>query len=338
MSANADRPTATPIARRPWYLAAALFALVWATIGTIDLFQLSRFGYGVDGDGTVRIVAPNSPAEASGLRVDDVLVRLGDTDPTDAIAFGNRPRDPIGARVSAVVERDGTKLDLVMVAAPLSPATRITGAVQAVIGLAFLALGWVVGARSGAAAWTLAALGLVCGFIFPHPYRFDDLVPRQAVGWILTVLTFAAVALFLRFALSFPRPHPLGLRRGTTIALFSTTVLAAVVGLASLIIDGGSFLRTPTGTVLLWQQRIFLVLALIALLRSFRIADRRQRRERGLTVLLWGTVVAIVPFLALSALTPTLGLPPGVPSLFLLALPISLGWAVARDATHRSVG
>lgn len=93
-------------------------AFLFAVLSSAALAQQPRLGVTVEDSSQpkgakVVEVGPNSPADSAGVRVGDVIVRMGETETSDIGAFdGIFERMKIGDDVSIVVVRDGEKKTL----------------------------------------------------------------------------------------------------------------------------------------------------------------------------------------------------------------------------------
>jgi len=85
----------------------------------IDADAAQALGLGVDRGALVRRVFGGSPAEKAGIRVGDVILRLGQTELDAATPFLNAlARVSPGARVSVQLLRDGRALEVTVEVTP----------------------------------------------------------------------------------------------------------------------------------------------------------------------------------------------------------------------------
>ncbi len=163
-------------------------------------------------------------------------------------------------------------------------------------------------------------------------------------GWPLLLWLWGSIVLYagvaaglLHFALIFPRPRDILLRRRWIPAAI---YLGVWLPYLALLVTGWSGAPTHSARLLLilrsagGMTALYFPLALIAAItgyqRSFDASERRQVRW-----VIWGMVVAIVPWLILSVLPELLGRPPflstNMVGLIWLIIPTTFAIAILRE-------
>jgi hypothetical protein len=137
--------------------------------------------------------------------------------------------------------------------------------------------------------------------------------------------------LLLRFFLMFPEPKRVGRSRIATGLLYLPWVLVVGCLVAELILHPKLYhaFGTPVGLVML----VYLLLALAALIHTVFFTARGRLRQTGVSLILWGVLIAVVPtVVAILGFSFRLGLPGSdYYALALAAFPVALALAVKRQ-------
>jgi len=220
-----------------------------------------------------------------------------------------------------------------------------------VMGLFFLGCGWAVYTRLQGQAGVLFILYTICTAMhWAGPYPADTPLLKTALllGFFLVSSTLGE-ALLVHFTLTFPRPWPIAARKGTLWALYGPMIPAVAVSGAIVVTQatGGD----PNAFMGIFALFAFLLphlmglLAIIILLIRWAKAGTRDRSRLGLTVMAFGNVLAILPWLAAAAienLIPGLPVPGGLGTdpyvLAFVLIPLSFLYAASRVAKDSAAG
>lgn len=277
----------------PLVLVLAAAAAALNVSGAIELGRIADFGYTRVGDSVQQVVA-GGPADRAGFRDGDVLVAIEGVAIADAPALARLPRPEIGDRRHYRLARGGDPIDAILLPAALPAAQLLGGRVNAMVGLAFLAVGLLaylrVGGRLGG---VLAGLGLSVAVVMATPpVRLVSAPLVPAVLWAWSVLGVLATACFLEFAVLFPAARRVAAARWLSLAIYAPVAVLAI----------GLWSRLPIPAF--WLQVPYLLLAVGLLLGALR-ASRDAASRRALIRFLWLTAAALLPFLTVGILSAT---------------------------------
>lgn len=217
-----------------------------------------------------------------------------------------------------------------VVAGKLNEATFYEYSAFAVMGLAFLASGWVAHlyapTRSG---W---AFSMYAAFAALH---WGGPLATSASGWFVYFLLSGVVAevLFLHFALVYPEPLAIARHKPVWRCLYGAVAIAALLTVAVLIVGGGlTTVALVVNHTLL--PNLFALAAIVVLIVRHARATRAERSSTGLRIAFWAVLVGTLPYLGVSIAEAVGVEPPGGPQVynfFFLAIPVGLCAAVIRD-------
>ncbi len=316
----------------------ALFAAALNVLGTLDIPKYAVFDYDLDASGIVSRVIPDRAADAAGLHRGDRVVRInGIPFGPDAIRQASLVR--IGGHRTLEIERDGQGHTLEMIARDLPSGDQIMGVVTGLSSLVFILGGLALYLRSSSTpAFILAAVGLTLGVAQGFRPVASTLFTRDLLAFTYTASGALCIPLMVHFGLVFPR------RRKAARSPLWLTLLYAPAGV-TIVLDASARLvpawasqaRSLVEIVTLQGQLflVYMVIWLVLLVAGFLQTEAGARRDRGLYVLLIGTMAAIVPILVAGLITviapdfdASVLLVAFVPS---LALPLVLGYAVWKS-------
>jgi hypothetical protein len=230
-----------------------------------------------------------------------------------------------------VVEREGEPVTVEIVYAPRTVGMLQLGAL--LVTLFFMGSGlWAIFTVPTLHARMLAHIGIVAGVCVlvgggPYLGTWDGV--KMHIDVAAVVLW---TLLLLRFFLTFPEPKRVGRSRIATGVLYAPWVL--IVGCLVLELIFHPKLYHAFGTPIGLAMLAYLLLALAALVHTLFFTARGRLRETGVSLILWGVLIAVVPTVV-GTLAFMFRLPlPGAAyyPLALAAFPIALALAVRRQA------
>jgi len=278
-----------------------VLAVVSATFGIFgirDLDNVPYSGFFTGPTNEITRVFPGSPAESAGLEVGDVLQSVDGISLSDTRALARRERPALGETRMFMVDRDGGEVELAVTYSGQPEVNRTTSWLGLVVGLCFLAFPmWAYVKAPSAANRVLALFGLCFGAAFtPGPYSSSYFL-RTLGGSIGTTAVVLGFAFLVHFVLLFPRPRPFLDRPSANKIIYWPAI-----GLAAFFLYLTVF--TPDTTDMLGQviglmAGIFIVSffgwAVVAMIQTYNRATAEERSRYGLTQMLIGTLVGLVP-------------------------------------------
>ncbi len=281
---------------RMWVAAAAAAILTWGTVG---LFSGRDAGYTdalFEPDYTIRYAPEGGPLDEAGFQVGDSVVTVEGIPVTELGMYSRWPRSLSrrpGESLAMVVVREGA-----FVSGDIVYRERSSGNLQmrlsgAAIMLSFLGFGlWAFFTVGNPHAIRLAYIGLALAAALPGP---------ELGSWngVRDHITIAAMVLWtlllLRFFLLFPQPKRIGESRIATGAIFGAwAVLLICLGLE--LIFHPRFYHS-FGMFYSLLMLGYSVLAVVALGHTAVKTPRDRLQDSGMSIILVGVVVAVVPTL-----------------------------------------
>jgi two-component system, NtrC family, sensor kinase len=280
-------------------------------------------------------VQSEGPGQRGGIKPGDLLVSLnGHSIKTTADLNRNLYRAGVWSKATYTLSRDGVQLEVPII---IGPADRSFWSGLRLIALVYLGIGIYVLFRR----WTAPKsthFYIFC-LVSAVSYAFHYTGKLNLFDWIIFWGNIAAgilqAALFLHFALTFPETKKFVKRHPSTLAL---VYLPGLILLGLYIVTFQYF--EPSGRLLWNLDRVaevyrigFFAIAAWVLFGSYRAAQNPILRQQFKWITR-GTVLAVAPY-ALFFVLPYLRSPeitPGMKfsSLFLIFLPLTLGYAIVR--------
>jgi sigma-B regulation protein RsbU (phosphoserine phosphatase) len=256
---------------------------------------------------TVQNVDQDGPNASAGIELDDEIthvegVRVRNQHHLRAIVQSNSSLAPL----SYTLLRDGRAIERTVHFSSLPTRIVYRRFALLLVGFTFLCVGLLVLVRRGDSAGTLFALNcsLLAFFVTDRPVV--NAAPLQLIAEFLddiTILVFPAV--FLHFFLTF-HDRPRGMSRRERIrryiAVYAAPALLLTVSSIFAVVRfrGGGPSNALVQVILLAStayMAVYLIASLFIFIRNYRASSVGQRQKLRVAIL--GTVVGIVPFLAM---------------------------------------
>jgi hypothetical protein len=321
------------------YLIAAVLVAVWGIMGLMDQSNVPYSGYFTDGNNTVTQILPDSPAEAAGLAVGDYLTMSGGIAVEDAKALSERPRAAIGETRTLVVERDGATVNVELTFSQLAGRANMLAYVAALMGFCFLIFGVLPYAKAQTSNTRLVALmGIGLAFAFlPGPY-FESFAVRTAAGSLTLVAILFGFAFLMHFMVSYPTPKAWTAKSWASKAIYWPAMLVSLVIVYMIVMrpDATSGLNTAVNMMFGVFVVYYFGAAILSMFKSYSAASPADRSSQGLSLMLVGVLVGMVPvtLASLVGIFAPQAVLPGSQFYFvtMVLIPITLYLAVSRDS------
>jgi hypothetical protein len=312
----------------------AILFIIWGILGMMDSKNYTYDGFNTNDDWSVNNVEEGSPAEAAGLQVGDVLKSTGGIAVTDSKALSARDRATIGETREFVVDRNGEEVTLQLTYAGLQDKDKTNNMIGFIIGLLFLIVGAYTNYKHKSELSTAFAVFSICfGFLFlGGPYlgtgAFSTFISILSTAVVLFSFT-ALVIYMLKYP---PESSFLSGKNKKLVYVPMLIILTIIIILEITQIDNSASLNM--GMRLLFGAFIisYFLIAVITQIRKYMNADANERSSRGLSLMLVGTIIGLVPILVYftaSTVSPGIDLPgndyvfytfAAIPIFFMLAL------------------
>lgn len=325
------------------YWVVAGIVVIWAVLTVLDMPNTTYTGYSTTAQNVVNNVEAGSPAEAAGLMVGDQITSFDGIPVEDVRALNEAPRVVPGTVRQVGVDRDGQAMTLSVTVGSPAGVNQAVNWIGILIGLIYLLLPfWALSKTGSAASVVLAWFGVCFALAFlPGPYISSPML-RNLVGAVFLTAILLGFAMLLRFVLTFPSESPFLSKPAAKLWIFGPAVFIALM-FAYLFI-GQPAATAGLNTVVNILIGAFIIgyfgASLFVLIGRYRSASPEARASSGLSLVLWGAVIALVPLLLTSILnlvTPMTVLP-GQQFYFLTlaVIPIAFSLAVANSSGSAS--
>ena len=280
-------------------------------------------------------VAKNSPGQLAGIRKGDVLISVnGIRAHSIAPLSEEMARTKVYGTIHYTLVRHGIRL--VDVPVILTQQDQSINQVLRIIALIYLAIGFYVLFRRWTAPHSLHfyifCLVSFIFYAFHYTGTFD--LTDQIVYWSYIAASAIQPALFLHFGIVFPEDRPR--RRRTVIALvyLPAVLLVGLQVAAQQLWAATEILKHHLDQIALGYLAIYYVITAVVLYTHYRLSRIPLRRQQ-LKWLTRGTIIAIVPFIALYVIpflsnVPVTGLIMKLAGVSLVFLPLTFSWAIVR--------
>jgi len=318
-------------------LAAAVALTAWGTVGFFERLDDGWGAYTYSPDYIVNFVEPGGPGDQAGLQNGDRVISVEGIPVEQLPLYSRWPRSlapRVGESRRLVVERDGVSLSLDVVYGATRRGVVNLRLGAALVVLSFLWFGiWALLTVRTSHALGLAYIGLAAGLAMfgggPYLGTWDGVAMHiQTAAMVLwTVLLF-------RFFLLFPKPKRLGKSRLATWVIYGVWALSLPLLVLELIFH--PTLYHTFGPLFSLLMLGYLILALAAVTHTLVKTPRSELRESGMSLILVGLLVAVVPTLVgfIDWAFPRGFSLPGSSyyPLLLVAIPLTMALAVRKQA------
>jgi two-component system, NtrC family, sensor kinase len=293
-----------------------------------------------DGFLEAKALIPNGPGEKFGIKVGDRLLRVNNLPKDRTIRTVSELqrllyRSTAYSRITYLVDRQGVNVEVGPVFP--EPADNSLKLGERLIALIYLGVGlYVLFRRWTAPKSTHFYLFCLVSFVlYSFHYTGKMNAFDQTIYWSSIVACLFQPALFLHFALTFPRPRKLLAKYPWTIAMAYVpgAALLAMQVVAILVFEFSESLRWELDRLQMVYQTLYFAVAAVILWRRYRQANTPLQQQQ----LKWisrGTVLAIGPYTLFYVLPyingalPTFAMKISV--LSLVFLPVAWGYAIVR--------
>jgi PAS domain S-box-containing protein len=287
-----------------------------------------------------KAVMPNGPGEKAGIKVGDRLLRVNglpaDKTIKNIVEFEKYLyRSGIYSKATYLLNRQGVNVEVGWVI-PV-PADNSMKLGQRLIALIYLGIGlYVLFRRWTAPKSTHFYLFCLVSFVL-YSFHYTGKLNAfdQTIYWSSIVAWLLQPALFLHFALTFPRPRRLLAKYPATIALAYVpgAALLAMQLVAVSLFEFTESLRWNLDRLQMLYQMLYFGVAAVILWRRYKRAGTPLQQQQ-LKWLSRGTVLAIGPYTLLYVIPYIAGALPTplmkISVLSLVFLPVTWGYAIVR--------
>ena len=280
-------------------LLAGIVFIIWSILGMMDAKNYTYDGYSTDDNFTVIKVEEGSPAEQAGIQLGDVLISTGGIAVTDRKALNERQRATIGESREIVVDRNGEETTTQLTYAELTDHDKNLNRFGNILGLLFIIIGLYSNYKfKSELSFAFAVFAICFGFIFTGGPYFSSVILGSIIGILRTAVflfSFTALAIFM---LKYP-PESAILSSKNYRMLFVPMLLILVIIIIIEVTQMDS-----SGTLNLAMRLLFgafiifyFGMSLITLIRKYMRSSLDERNTKGLTAMLIGTILGLLPIL-----------------------------------------
>lgn len=280
-------------------LLVGILFIIWGILGLMDAKNYTYSGYGTDDNWSVNNVEVGSPAEAAGLLEGDVIKSTGGIAVTDTKALNKRERAKIGESRAIVIDRNGTEQTLQLTFAASPDKNKTNNMIGFIIGLLFIVLGLYANHKhKSALSHSFAVFSLCFGFLFMNGPYISSVFLGSIIGIISTAIvlfSFTALAIYmLRYT---PESSFLSSKNYKLIYAPMLVILAIVIILQLTQMDSSGTLNMVMRLLFGAFIIVYFLIAVVTLIRKYMNASATDRSEKGLSMMLIGTVIGLLPIL-----------------------------------------
>lgn len=277
----------------------AILFIIWGILGMMDAKNYTQSGYFTGDNWSVLDVDEGSPAEAAGLQVGDLIKSTGGIEVTDTKALNARERPAIGETREIVVDRNGEEVRLQLTYAVLPDDDKTNNMIGFIIGILFVVAGAYANFKHKSDLSTAFAIFSICfGFLFlSGPYLgtgvFSTLINILSTAVVLFSFT-ALVIYMLKYP---PESAFLSGKNKKLLYVPMLVILAIIVVLEITQMDNSATLNTVMRLLFGAFIISYFLIAVITQISKYNKADATEKSSKGLTLMLIGTIIGIVPIL-----------------------------------------
>jgi membrane-associated protease RseP (regulator of RpoE activity) len=295
-------------------LLVGILFIIWGILGMMDAKNYTYTGYGTDDNWSVINIEEGSPAEASGLQEGDVIKSTGGIAVTDTKARNKRERAKIGETRDIVIDRNGEEQTLQLTFAANPDKNKTNNIVGFIIGLLFIVLGLYANNKHKSALSSAFAVFSVCfGFLFMGGPYISSVLLGSIIGIVSTaILLFSFTALAIYMLRYTPESSFLSSKNYKLIYVPMLLILGIIIVLEVTQMDSSGTLNMVMRLLFGAFIIVYFLIAIITLIRKYMKASSTDRNEKGLNMMLIGTVIGLLPILiyfTINTLSPGADLP-----------------------------
>ncbi len=319
------------------FFGAVAVIVIIAIWGALDVQNSPYSGYTTDGNNTITQVFAESPAEQAGFMVGDFITSSGGISAQDTKALLRRQRASQGETRTFVLERSGESVTLDLTYSALPGSQLFIAYMSAFIGVCFLFFGMRPYLQVQNRNTTLlAVVGLCLGHAFVNNPYITSYALRLFYISIANVIVLFGLAALLHFMMAFPTEKAMLAKKNMLKILYAPAVFVVLSVLYFFIAQPAATSGVNTFFNIAFGLFIaaYLGLTAVSMVHSFVKASPSEREAKGLSFMLFGTVVGLAPIVisAIVGLISPKAVLPGNQYYFLtmVLIPISLGMATMK--------
>ena len=280
------------------YVVAVLF-IIWGILGFMDAKNYTQSGYFTGDDWSVLNVEEGGPAEAAGLQVGDLIKSTGGIAVTDTKALNARERPAIGETREIVLDRNGEEVTLQLTYAAIPDDDKTNRMIGFIIGILFVVAGAYAKFKHKSDLSTAFAIFSICfGFLFlSGPYLGTGFFSKLINILSTAVVLFSFTSLVIYMLKYPPESAFLSGKNRKLIYLPMLVILSIIVVLEVTQVDNSATLNTVMRLLFGAFIISYFLIAVITQIRKYNKADATEKSSKGLTLMLIGTIIGIVPIL-----------------------------------------
>lgn len=321
-------------------LISGLLFIIWSILGIMDSKNFTYTGYDTDDNYTVIKVEAGSPAENAGLQVGDILKSTGGIAVTDSKALNERQRATVGETRVFVVDRNGAEMSLDVTFSELIDKDKNLNRVGDLIGLLFILIGLYSNYKfKSQLSFAFAVFALSFGFIFTGGPYISSPILGSFLGVLRTAIFLFAFTSLVIFMLKYPPVSSFLSSKNYRLIFLPLILILVIVSVLEITqMDSSGTLNMAMRLLFGGFIIFYFGLSLITLIRKYLRSSAEDRNSKGLTMMLIGTVVGLLPMLVyftLNTLNQALELP-GNDYAFVTFLAIPIFFYLALNQLHKS--
>lgn len=327
------------------FIILAILFIAWGILGVMDFGNFTYSGYSTDGDNTIVEIEDPSPASTAGLQVGDKIVSIGGIAVEDSKARNRQNRPEIGETRTFVVDRNGAEESIDITYASQNSKDKMLNWIALLIGFLYVFFG-VRAYLKGRSKVTLlfGLFALFFGFNFLNGPYFESHTIRNVVAAISFPFFLLSFAALLNFMLAYPKRRPLLDNTNNVRLIYAPAILLTLVIVPLIIFQPDSTSGLNTMVRMLFGVFILFYFgwSILAMIQNYSRASAEERSAYGLILMLWGTIIGLVPILIvviINTAAPQIVIP-GNDYVFLTLglIPIAYGLALDKGATVSAEG
>jgi hypothetical protein len=280
-------------------LIAGVVFIIWSILGMIDAKNYTYDGYNTDDNFTVIKIEEGSPAEQAGLQLGDVLISTGGIAVTDSKALNERQRATIGESREIVVDRNGEETITQLTYAELTDRDKNLNRFGNILGLLFIIIGLYSNYKfKSELSFAFAVFAICFGFIFTGGPYFSSAILGSIIGILRTAVvlfSFTALAIFM---LKYPPVSSFLSSKNYRMIFLPMTLLIVIITVLEVTQMDRSGVLNLAMRLLFGAFIVFYFgMSLITLIRKYMRSSSEERNTEGLTMMLIGAVLGLLPIL-----------------------------------------